>query len=160
MWQGLQRLLQKPPWERSQVTLPSPPCSLSHCPHNVLTLTLPSHHAHSHTTLPTMRTLTLPSHRAPPAPLTHTCSPSPHFQQLCHPWVYAGGLLSRSSFRAGHQGQCVRPVDAGSQLWWTRPLHDWSDDEQILAAGAVLIARARQKVSVIAQVAVTDRHSC
>ena len=158
-------------------------CSLSHSPPTVLTLTLPTVLTLHCFILTPCSPCTTHSHCAHPAPLTHTvltlhcslsyyppivltlhhsltlCSPSPRCRTSSSrvTRVYAGGLLSRSSFRAGHQGQCVRPVDTGSQLWWTRPLHDWSDDEQILAAGAVLIARARRKVSVIAQVDITDR---
>lgn len=57
------------------------------------------------------------------------------------------GVLARSSFRAGHAGQVVRAVDDASAGWWRRDPHEWSADEASLAAGAVIVARARAAVT-------------
>jgi DNA polymerase eta len=58
------------------------------------------------------------------------------------------GVLARNSFRAGHAGQVLRPVDAASEAWWTRGALEWSPDEALLAAGAVIVSRARAAVTL------------
>ena len=57
------------------------------------------------------------------------------------------GVLARNSFRAGHAGQVERAVDGASAAWWRREAAAWTDDEALLAAGAVLVARARHEVT-------------
>ena len=58
-----------------------------------------------------------------------------------------GGVLARNSFRAGHAGQQQRAVDDASASWWSRAPPEWPPDETILAAGAVIVARARAAVT-------------
>ena len=58
-----------------------------------------------------------------------------------------GGVLARNSFRAGHAGQVERDVDEASAAWWMREAHEWSAEEAALAAGSVLVARARAAVT-------------
>ena len=57
------------------------------------------------------------------------------------------GPLARNSFRAGHAGQVERAIDHDSEQWWLRAPHIWPEDEAVLAAGAVLVARARSAVT-------------
>lgn len=57
------------------------------------------------------------------------------------------GVRARSSFRAGHSGQVVRAVGDGSAAWWARPAAEWPQDELMLAAGALIVGRARAEVS-------------
>jgi len=58
-----------------------------------------------------------------------------------------GGVLARNSFRAGHSGQVVRQIDEASARWWARTPTEWDDDEALLAAGAVVVSRARREVT-------------
>ena len=58
-----------------------------------------------------------------------------------------GGVLARNSFRAGHSGQVVRQIDEASARWWARTPAEWDDDEALLAAGAVVVSRARREVT-------------
>ncbi|KAL1527241.1 hypothetical protein AB1Y20_015917 [Prymnesium parvum] len=57
-----------------------------------------------------------------------------------------GGVLSRSSFRAGHTGQVHRDLSDASADWWAREAPSWTHAECMLAAGAVIVARARSEV--------------
>lgn len=57
-----------------------------------------------------------------------------------------GEPLNRSSFRSGHAGQVVRAVDEASTAWWRRDAAEWSEEEQLLAAGTVIVGRARAEV--------------
>jgi len=57
------------------------------------------------------------------------------------------GILARNSFRAGHAGQVMRDVGASSAEWWARCPEDWSMEDQLLAAGAAIVARARAEVT-------------
>lgn len=58
-----------------------------------------------------------------------------------------GGVLARNSFRAGHAGQVERAVDEASAAWWLREAPSWADEEAVLAAAAVIVARARAAVT-------------
>jgi len=57
------------------------------------------------------------------------------------------GMLARNSFRAGHAGQVVRRIGEASAAWWQRTPDEWDEGEIQLAAGAVIVARARAAVS-------------
>lgn len=57
------------------------------------------------------------------------------------------GVLARSSFRAGHAGQVVRAVDEASSAWWLREPQSWTAEEELLAAAAVIVSRARAAVT-------------
>jgi DNA polymerase eta len=39
------------------------------------------------------------------------------------------------------------PGTAGVSAWWARPASSWSQDEQLLAAGAVVVAQLRAAVA-------------
>lgn len=58
-----------------------------------------------------------------------------------------GGVLARNSFRAGHAGQVERAIDEASEGWWLRSPTEWPEDEALLAAGAVIVSRARAAVT-------------
>ena len=58
-----------------------------------------------------------------------------------------GGVLARSSFRAGHAGQREREIGAASAAWWARPDGAWAPEEGLLAAGAAIVGRARAAVT-------------
>ena len=57
------------------------------------------------------------------------------------------GVLARSSFRAGHAGQVEKGIDGSSAAWWARCPPEWPQEEVLLAAGAVIVARARHAVT-------------
>lgn len=57
------------------------------------------------------------------------------------------GPLSRGAFRAGHSGQVERSMDSASCRWWKKPPGEWQPDEELLAAGSVIVMRARTTVT-------------
>ena len=57
------------------------------------------------------------------------------------------GVLARNSFRAGHAGQIVKPMDAASEQWWCRSPPEWPEEEALFAAGAAIVCRARAEVT-------------
>jgi len=57
------------------------------------------------------------------------------------------GPLGRNAFRAGHSGQVERAMNSSSCVWWSRSADNWPADEALLAAGASVVARAREAVT-------------